>query len=79
MFRPFVLSLAVLIVGLGSVCVAQPAYDVSVWRWNVSMILDAQRAPAPIVGEASVKSFGQRYERLSISGLPEVPAAAGGR
>ena len=79
MVRPFVLSLAVLIVGLGSVCVAQPAYDVSVWRWNVSVILDAQRAPAPLVGEVSAKSFGQRYERFSFSGLPEIPAGTGGR
>ena len=79
MVRPFVLSLAVLIVGLGSVCVAQPAYDVSVWRWNVSVILDAQRAPAPLVGEASATSFGQRYERFSFSRLPEGPAGMGGR
>ena len=58
-----------------SVGADQPAPDVSTWRWSVSVILDAQRASANTVGAVPAESFGQRYERYSVLGLPEVPAA----
>jgi hypothetical protein len=74
MLRPFLLSLVLL--GLGA---DQPAPDISTWRWYVSVILDAQRASAATVGALPAASFGQRYERYSVLGLPEVPAEAGRR
>ena len=77
MLRPFVLSLVALVLVGGGVGVAQPTPDVSTWRWNVSVILAAQRTSTPIVGTASVESFGQRYERYSVTGLPEVSAEPG--
>jgi len=79
MLRPFVLSLVALVLVGGAVGVAQPTPDVSTWRWNVSVILAAQRTSTPIVGAVSAESFGQRYERYSVSGLPEAPAEAGHR
>jgi hypothetical protein len=79
MSRPFVLSLVALILVGGGVAVAQPTPDVSTWRWNVSVILAAQHTSAPIVGAAPAESFRQRFNRYSVSGLPEVPAAAGPR
>jgi len=77
MLRPFVLSLVALVLVGGGVGVAQPTPDVSTWRWNVSVILAAQRTSTPIVGVAPAESFAQRYERYSVTGLPEVAAEPG--
>ncbi len=79
MLRPFLLSLVLSGLGAGSVGADPQASDVSTWRWSVSTILEAQRASAPSVGSVTAESFGQRYERYSVLGLPEVPAATGGR
>lgn len=80
MFRPFLLSLVLAGLGAGSAGSAgDAAPDVSTWRWSVSMILEAQRASAPSVGSVTAESFGQRYERYSALGLPEVPLEAGSR
>jgi len=75
-FRPFLLSLVLLVLGGGGLGAAQPAPDVSTWRWNVNAILDAQRASPANVGDVPAETFGQRHERYSPSGLPEVPAEA---
>ncbi len=75
MLRPFLLSLILSTLGAASVGADQPAPDVSTWRWSVSVVLDAQRASANTVGAVPAESFGQRYERYSVLGLPEVPAA----
>ncbi len=49
--------------------------DPSVWRWNVSSILDGQKLsdPAPLraVGALDPAAFGQRHERYSPLGVPE--------
>jgi hypothetical protein len=68
-------------VGLGASGLGadQPASDVSTWRWSVSTILDAQRVSASAEGVVPAKSFGQRYERYSPSGLPEVSTEANPR
>ncbi len=81
MLKPFLLFLV--LSGLGATVVDaggdQPTPDISTWRWNVSVILDAQRASDPAAGIASAATFGQRYERYSILGLPEAPAEGGPR
>lgn len=79
MLRPFLLSLVLLALGAAGVGADQAAPDMSTWRWSVSVILDAQRASAATVGALPAESFGQRYERYSVLGLPEAPAETGRR
>lgn len=79
MLRPFLLSLVLTGLSAGGVGADPPAPDVSTWRWTVSVILEAQRASTPNVGSVAAESFGQRYERYSVLGLPEVPLEAGAR
>ncbi|MGD0640838.1 MAG: hypothetical protein ABSC22_08830 [Roseiarcus sp.] len=76
MLRPFLLSLVLAGFGVGGLGADQAASDVSTWRWSVSTILDAQRASSIGVGAVPAKTFGQRYQRYSPSGLPEVPGEA---
>ena len=79
MLRPFLLSLVLSGVAASGVGADPSAPDASTWRWTVSTILDAQRASDPVAGAVTAESFGQRYERYSVLGLPEAPAAAGPR
>jgi hypothetical protein len=84
MLRPFLVSVVLSGVSASGVGADNPRIDqraseVSTWRWNVSMILDAQRAADPSPGAADAKSFAQRYERYSVLGLPEAPAEANQR
>ncbi len=79
MLRPFVLSLVLTGLGAGVAGAGDAAPDFSTLRWNVGVILDAQRASDPSADAMSAATFGQRYERYSVSGLPEIPAAAGPR
>ena len=74
MLKPFVMSLA--LTSLGASAVGPDGLDSSpaTWRWQVSQILDAQRASSEVggnVGALDARSFDQRYERYSAVGLPE--------
>jgi hypothetical protein len=73
MFRPFLLSFALAglsAASIGADSVNQNPSEVATWRWNVSMILDAQRNFNG-VGATQSQNFGQRYERYSELGQPE--------
>ena len=76
MYRPFVLSLALSAVGATGVAADSAGQttssDVSTWRWHVSAILDAQRAPEG-VGATQADAFAQRYQRYSVLGRLEAP------
>jgi hypothetical protein len=73
MLKPFLMSLALM--GLGASAVGHAGLDSSpaTWRWQISQILDAQRAGSEgtNVGALDARSFDQRYERYSAVGLPE--------
>jgi hypothetical protein len=77
MLRPFLLSLVVFGAGASSVSEELRPTDVATWRWQVSSILDSQRASiddSPIA-RAGVGGYDQRYQRYEGAGLP-VPAAS---
>jgi len=74
MLKPFLMSLA--FTSLGASAVGPDGLDSSpaTWRWQVTQILDAQRAGSEAganVGALDARSFDQRYERYSAVGLPE--------
>jgi len=59
MLRPFLLSLVVVGAGAASVGQTNPSLEVATWRWEVSAILDAQRADGVIASPAVVGSGDQ--------------------
>jgi hypothetical protein len=79
MLRPFLLSLVLWGLGAGVAGAGDAPPEVAIWRWNVSVILDAQHAPSGGVGAVTAESFGQRHQRYSVLGLPESPDPAGPR
>jgi hypothetical protein len=76
MLKPFVLSLALTGLGATAMGADAPSPEASTWRWQVSMILDAQRENPRAAATADSLAFDQRYERYSATGLPETPAKA---
>jgi hypothetical protein len=73
MYKPLLLSLAlsgVGIAGVGADNEKTAPSDVSTWRWQVSTILEAQRASRG-VGATPAETFAQSYERYSVLGRPE--------
>jgi hypothetical protein len=70
MLKPFVMSLALMSLGASAVGLDGSDASPATWRWQVSQILDAQRAGSE-VGALDARSFDQRYERYSEVGLPE--------
>ena len=79
MFRPFLLSLVV--VGAGASSVSEPAQptDVATWRYQVSAILDSQRAGDNSTRLGALMDYDQRYQRYEGAGQPVPAAPAAGR
>ena len=74
MLKPFVISLALMSLGASAVGLDGSDSSPATWRWQVSQILEAQRAVSEAgtgVGALDARSFDQRYERYSAVGLPE--------
>ncbi len=77
MLRPLLLSFIIIGAGATGVGEAPQPSDVATWRWQVSSILDAQRADdnSAIVSPVT-EGYDQHYQRYEGQGQPAAAPVA---
>ena len=68
MLKPLIGSLALVTLGASALGADEASPDISTWRWRVNAIINQKEAgPAAFM----TADFDQRYERYSVTGMPE--------